>query len=152
MSGVKSRGALVLLGALALVSFHVVAQAPQGGPPRGGMGMMGAADRPTTIERMGLNDASLKLTAAQKAEIDKIVDAYLVEQKTLREKYPMTQGGPPSQEAMTAMRGARDNLNAALGKVLNEQQRTAWQAAQAARRPTGGPGGPGGAGGPPPGR
>lgn len=147
------RGLAVMVGALALVSMNAMAQAPQGGPQRGGggMGMMGGtADRPTTIERLGLNDASLNLTAAQKGEIDKIVDAYLVEQTAVREKYPMTQGAQPNQETMTAMRtaltAARDKMNTAVGKVLDDKQRTAWQAAQAARAPQGGPGG--GAGGP----
>ncbi|MET0279706.1 MAG: hypothetical protein ABW278_01095 [Steroidobacteraceae bacterium] len=137
----------VIAGVLALATVNVMAQVPAGGPPRGmGMGMgMGAADRPTTIERNGLNDPALKLSDAQKAQIDKIVDGYLAEQKMLREKYPMGQGMPPSQEAMTAMRAARENLNAALGKVLDDKQRAAWQAAQAARRPPGG-GGPGAGG------
>lgn len=143
---IKFRETLVAATASVMAVFAVgaAAQAPAGGPPRGGgMGMMGAADRPTTIERMGLNDPALKLTAAQKSEIDKIVDGYLAEQKTLAEKYPMTPGSPPGQDAMQARRTARDNLNTALGKVLNDEQRKSWEAAQAARRPQmGGPGGP----------
>jgi len=107
-----------------------------------GMGMMGPQDRPGTIERMGLNDPALKLTAAQKTEIDKIIDAYLADQKALAAKYPMTPGSPPGQEAMQARRTARDNLNTALGKVLNDEQRKSWETAQAARRPQmGGPAG-----------
>ncbi len=43
---------------------------------------MGAADRPTTIERNGLNDPALQLSDAQKAQIDKIVDGYVAEQKS----------------------------------------------------------------------
>jgi Spy/CpxP family protein refolding chaperone len=148
MSSRKFREALVVATASVMAVFAVgaAAQAPAGGPPRGGgmgMGMgMGAADRPTTIERMGLNDPALKLTAAQQAQIDKIIDGYIAEQKTLAEKYPMTPGSPPGQDAMQARRTARDNLNAALGKVLNDEQRKSWEAAQAARRPQGGPGGP----------
>jgi hypothetical protein len=46
---------------------------------------------------------------------------------------------------MTAMRGARDNFTAAVGKVLNDSQRATWEASMAARRPPGG-----GPGGPPP--
>jgi hypothetical protein len=99
-------------------------------------------DRPAMISRMALDDPALKLTDAQKGQIDKVVDGYIAEQATLREKYPMTQGSPPSQEAMTAMRGARENLNTAVGKVLNDSQRATWEASMAARRPPGGPGGP----------
>lgn len=152
-TGVIRHGLAVVVGALALVSMNVNAQAPGGargpGPGMGaGMGM-GAADRPTTIERMRLNDASLNLTAAQKTQIDKIVDDYVAEQRTLNEKYPMAQGSPPSQEAMTARNASRDKMNAAVGKVLDEKQRAALTAAQAAARPQGGPGGPGaGPGGP----
>ncbi len=146
MSSSKFRETLVVATASVMAVFAVgaAAQAPAGGPPRGGgMGMMGPQDRPGTIERMGLNDPALKLTAAQKTGIDKIVDGYLAEQKTLAEKYPMTPGSPPSQDAMQARRSARDNLNTALGKVLNDEQRKSWEAAQAARRAQmGGPGGP----------
>jgi hypothetical protein len=143
--GMRNR-MVVVAGVLALAAVNVMAQMPAGGR---GMGM-GAADRPTTIERLGLNDAALKLSDAQKKQIDTIVDGYVAEQKTLREKYPMAQGSPPSQDAMTAMRSSRENLNTAVGKVLNDTQRTTWQAAQAARRPMGGPGaGQPGAGAPP---
>lgn len=135
---------------MAMVAVQAVAQAPAGGPPRGGpgmgmgMGMMGPADKATTIERMGLNDPALKLTAAQKGEIDKITEAYVAEQKALGEKYPMAQGSPPSQEGMQARRTAREKFTAAVGKVLNDEQRKTWEAAQAARRPPMG-GAPGGA-------
>jgi hypothetical protein len=98
------------------------------------------------ISRMALDDPALKLSDAQKGQIDKLVDGYIAEQSTLREKYPMTQGSPPSQEAMTAMRGARENFTSAVGKVLNDSQRATWEASMAARRPPGGPPG----GGPPP--
>lgn len=155
MNIVKSRaGMLTILAVLALTSATATAQTPPaGGPPRGmGMGMGGVADRPTTIQRLGLDDAALKLTAAQKTQIDKIVDGYIVEQKALAEKYPMTPGSPPGQEAMTARRAARENMNTAVGKVLDESQRKTWETAQAARRPMGGPGGPGGGMGPPPAR
>jgi hypothetical protein len=154
---IKRTAVAVAFAVMTLGAATATAQAPGGGPPRSGMGMgmgmMGAADRPAMIQRLALDDAALKLTDAQKGEIDKLVDGYLAEQKTLREKYPMTQGSPPSQEMMGAMRTARENLNTAVGKVLNDAQRTTWQAAMAARRPQMGPGGPGGPGagmGPPP--
>jgi hypothetical protein len=168
MNIVKSRGGMVaVLAALSLAAVTAFAQAPgggaPGGPPRGmgggmGMGMGGPADRPTTIERQGLNDPALNLTAAQKTEIDKVVDGYLASQKTLAEKYPMTPGSPPSADAMAARTKAREDFTAALGKVLNDAQRKTWEAARAARGPgmgggmRGGPGGAGGPGGPPPAR
>jgi Spy/CpxP family protein refolding chaperone len=136
------------LAAGAFASTPLLAQAPPGGGPRGMMPM----DRAGMEQRLALDAEGLNLTAAQKTQIDKIVDDYIVEQGKLREKFPMTPGSPPSQEAMTAMRGARENLNTAVGKVMNDGQRKTWEAAMAARRPPmgmGGPGGPGGAGGPP---
>jgi Spy/CpxP family protein refolding chaperone len=145
MSGSKFRKILAATAASAvvMVSATAFAQAPPGG------GMRPPMDKAGMIQRMGLDDPALKLSDAQKGQIDKIMDGYVAEQATLREKFPMTQGSPPSQEAMTAMRGARDNLNAAVGKVLNDSQRATWEATMAARRPPGGPGGPGG---PPPAR
>ena len=144
---------VVVAGAFA--ATPLLAQAPQGGGMPGmgmGMGMM-PMDRAGMEQRLALDAAGLNLTAAQKSQIDKIVDDYIVEQGKLREKYPMTPGSPPGQEAMTAMRSSRENLNAAVGKVMNEGQRKTWEAAMAARRPAGpmGPMGPGGPGGPPPG-
>ena len=72
------------------------------------------------ITRLALDDPALKLSGAQKKQIDKLVDGYIAEQAKLREKYPMTPGSPPSQEMMTAMRSSRENLNTAVGKVLND--------------------------------
>lgn len=169
MNIVKSRGGMAaIVAALALASVTAFAQAPAGGPPRGpgaggpgggmGGGFGGPPDKAQTIQRQGLNDPALKLTDAQKAQIDKIVDGYVAEQKTIAEKYPMTQGTPPSAEAQAARTKSREGLTAAIGKVLDDTQRKAWEAAAATRRgPGGGPGGgfgggPGGPGGPPPAR
>jgi Spy/CpxP family protein refolding chaperone len=146
-----------LVAAGTFAASPLLAQAPQGGGMRGmgGMGMM-PMDRAGVEQRLALDAEGLNLTAAQKSQIDKIVDDYIVEQGKLREKYPMTPGTPPGQEAMTAMRSSRENLNTAVGKVMNDGQRKTWEAAMAARRPAGpmgpmGPMGPGGPGGPPPG-
>jgi Spy/CpxP family protein refolding chaperone len=145
MIGSKFKRILAATAASAVVMVSATAFAQ--GPPGGGM--RGPMDRPTIIQRMALDDPALKLSGDQQKQIDKLMDGYIAEQATLREKYPMTQGSPPSQEAMTAMRSARENLNTAVGKVLNDSQRATWQAAMAARRPPGG-GPPGG--GPPPAR
>ncbi len=143
----KLKGMLVATAAGAMISLGALAQAPAGGPPGGGMGMrMGAQDRPSVEQRYGLTDPALKLTAAQQAQIDKLVDTYLDDMKKLP---PMTQGAAPTPEAMQARQAPRQALMTAVGKVLNDDQRKTFEAAQAARRPPGG--GPGGAGGPPPG-
>ncbi|MDQ2639638.1 MAG: hypothetical protein M3Y79_03520 [Pseudomonadota bacterium] len=149
------------VGAMMTMAAGAMAQAPGGGPPRGGpgaggpgmgggMGGMPANDRAGTIQRFGLNDPALKLTAAQTAELDKAADAYVAEIA----KVPAGAGGPPSQEAMAARTKARDNLTAAVNKVLNADQKKTWEAAQAAQaQRRGGMGGPGGGmggpGGPP---
>ena len=143
MSGSKFRKILAATAASAvvMVSATAFAQAPPGG------GMRPPMDRAGMTQRLGLDDPALKLSDAQKGQIDKLMDGYIAEQATLREKYPMTQGSPPSQEMMTAMRSSRENLNTAVGKVLNDSQRATWEATMAARRPPGG-----GPGGPPPAR
>jgi hypothetical protein len=154
---------MVTTAATAMVSIAApaFAQAPAGGPPPGGgmgmgmgMGMGGPVDAPTMIKRLALDDPALKLSGDQQKQIDKLMEGYIAEQAQLRAKYPMTPGTPPGQDMMTAMRGSRENLNTAVGKVLNDSQRSTWQAAMAARRPPMGPGGMQGGppGGPPAGR
>jgi len=149
MNSRKLRGLLVAVAASAMtmMAVDVVAQAPPGGgPPGGGMGMGGAPmDKAGMTQRLALDDAALKLTADQKAKIDKILDAYVADQAKMRAA--MTPGSPPSQEMMGTMRTAREKLNTDVGAVLNDAQKATWQAAMAARRPAGPPGG--GAGGPP---
>jgi Spy/CpxP family protein refolding chaperone len=144
-------------GALLTMAAGAFAQAPGGGPgagpPRGGMGGFGPpTDRAGVLQRNGLDDPALKLTGEQKAAIDKAADAYLAEMQKVPAAAP---GGPPSQEVMTARTAARDNLMAAVNKVLSAEQKKTLEAAQAARRGgmggPGGPGGPGGARGPGPG-
>ncbi|MEO8308329.1 MAG: hypothetical protein ABI616_09860 [Pseudomonadota bacterium] len=139
----KKMLAAAAVSAVVMVSGTAFAQAPAGG------GMRGPVDSAGMMQRMGLDDPTLKLTDAQKGQIGKIMDGYIADQSKMREKYPTAQGSPPSQEAMAAMRSAREGLNTAVGKVLNDSQRSTWEAAMAARRPPGGGGGPGG---PPPAR
>jgi hypothetical protein len=141
----KLRGMLVAVaaGAMTMMAMNVVAQAPPGGGPPRGFG--GPADKATTMQRLALDAEGLNLSADQKAKIEKLVDGYIADQEKMRAQ--MQPGSPPSQEAMGAMRTARETLNAEIGKVMTDAQRTTWQAAMAARRPAMGPGGPGG--GPP---
>jgi hypothetical protein len=136
-------------GAMMTMAAGAMAQAPAGGPgagpPGGGPGrggFGGPVDRASTIQRFGLGDASLKLTDAQKGEIDKAADAYVAAMGKVPAAAP---GGPPSPEVQAARTKARDDFTAAVNKVLNDEQRKTFEAAQASRR--GGPGG--GMGGPP---
>ncbi len=165
MNIVKSRGGMTaMLAVMALASTSVFAQAPGGGPPRGpggggpgGGGFGGPADVPTLMQRQGLTDPALKLTDAQKASLEKLLAANIENTKALDAKYPRVQGAAPNPEAQAARTKLREELTAAVGKVLDDSQRKTLEAAQAARRAQmGGPGGPGGGpggpGGPPPAR
>jgi hypothetical protein len=152
----KLKGMLVAAaaGAMAIASVGAFAQAPAGGPPGGGGmrpggggGFAQPTDRAGVIQRYNLNAAELKLSDAQKAQIDKLADAFLEEQKKLP---PMQQGAQMTPEAMQARQAPRQNLVTAVGKVLNDEQRKVFEASQQRRGPPGG-GGPGGppGGGPP---
>lgn len=158
MKAILHKGLLAVAAGAMLVSSAVMAQQgpPRGGPPGGpgaGMAMGGQLDRAGTIQRFGLADAALKLSDAQKKQVDTAADAYVAEMKAVNEKYPMAAGSPPGQEGMDARNKARENLTAAVHKALDAEQRKTWDAAQAARRGPGmgggmgGPGGPGGPGG-----
>lgn len=154
------RGMLVVAaaGALAVVSMGASAQAPGGGPPGGGPGGARAGggfgqptDRAGVIQRFGLGAPELKLTDAQKMQIDKLADAYLEDMKKLP---PLQQGQVPDQAALQARQAPRTKLIEEVGKILTPEQKTTFDAAQAQpRRGGGGPGGgfgggrPGGAGG-----
>lgn len=139
----KFRGVLVAVAAGAMMVMSVGSMAQTGnGPPRG-MGMGGPMDKAGMMQRMGLDDPALNLTADQKTKIDKLLDGFMAEQSKMREQ--MQSGSPPSQEAMTAMRATREKLNTDIGAVLNPAQKKTWEATMAARRPAGPPG----MGGPP---
>ena len=142
---------------IAALGTLAAAPALSQGPPGGGMmgGPRMQMDRPGVQSRMALDAPGLNLTAAQKTQIDTLTDAYLAEQTKLREKYPMTPGNPPSQDMMSAMRTARENFTAAVGKVMTDAQRKTWEAALAAMPQMGpgmgmGPPGGGAPGGAPP--
>jgi hypothetical protein len=146
----------VAAGAMMTMTAGAMAQAPgggpgAGGPPRGGMG--GPLDRAGAIQQFGLGDEALKLTAAQKTELDKAADAYVTAMTAVNTQFPRGQGAP-TPEATAARAKPREAMNAAIAKVLTADQKTTRDAAQAAR-PRGGPGvgmgGPGGGMGGPPG-
>jgi len=154
MKALKTLLVAAAAGAMMTMAAGAMAQAPGGGPgagpPRGGPGGpgMGAPlDRAGAIQRFGLGDPALNLTAAQKAELDKAADVYVAEMAKLP-PMQMGQGGPPSPEAMAPRNKVRDDFNAAIAKVLNADQKKTWDA-RPQRGAGGGMGGPGGAGGPP---
>lgn len=147
MISMKLRGMLVAAaaGVLTMMTTGAAAQAPPGGGAPGGRMGMGQMDKAGMSQRLALDAEGLNLTADQKGQIDKLLDAYMAEREKARGQ--MTPGSPPSQEAMGQMRAAREKLNADVGNVMSAEQRKTWEAAMAARRPARGAGGPGG---PPP--
>lgn len=137
----RSAFAWALIGALAvLVALPAGAQAPAGRPVERNHSVPGGVpDRLLTIDSQGLNSPALRLSRAQRAQIDKVIDAYLNELGRLNERYPTTQHGQPSQEAAAARITAQNDLTAALGKVLTDDQRNTWESVRAARNLKSGP-------------
>jgi Spy/CpxP family protein refolding chaperone len=152
------KGMLVVAAAsaMAIVSVGASAQAPGGGPPGGGRpggggpggggGFGQPTDRAGVIQRFGLGAPELKLTDAQKAQIDKLADTYLADMAKLP-PMQMQQGQMPSQEEMQKRQAPRTALIDGVHKVLTPDQTKIFDAAQQQRRGGGGPGGPGGGGG-----
>lgn len=83
-----------------------------------------------TIQQQGLNSSALKLSRPQKAEIDKILAAYVNEQIMLEDRTPTEQRR--SEQAANARAAALQNLVGALGKVMNSEQRATWETAKRA--------------------
>lgn len=81
-----------------------------------------------TIMQQGLNSAALNLSDPQKAEIDKILMAYVNEQITLEDRTPADQRKP--EQIANARATAQKNLIEALGKVMDSEQRTTWESAR----------------------
>ena len=102
------------------------------------MGMGGPMDKAGMTQRLALDDAALKLSAEQKGRIDKILDGYIAEQGKMRAG--MQPGSPPNPEMMGTMRAAREKLNADIGAVLNDGQKSDL-AGRDGRASTGGPAG-----------
>jgi ATP-dependent RNA helicase RhlE len=148
------KGMLVVAAAsaMAIVSMGASAQAPGGGPPGGGPpgggrggGFGQPTDRAGVIQRFGLGAPELKLTDAQKAQIDKLADTYLAEMAKLP-PMQMQQGQAPDQAAMAARQAPRTKLIEAVGKILNADQKKTFDAQQAQQQQRRGGGGPGGGG------
>lgn len=86
--------------------------------------------RSVTIQQQGLNSAALNLSTPQKAEINKIIAAYVNEQIALEDRTPAEQRR--SEQAARARASAQQKLIDALGKVMNSEQRATWEAARRA--------------------
>lgn len=86
---------------------------------------MAEALRSMTIQQQGLNNAALNLSRPQKAEINKIVAAYVEEQLFETERL-----GPAQKRPEHAARTALANLTDALSTVMNGEQRAIWEAAK----------------------
>ncbi len=85
----------------------------------------------------------LKLTGDQEKKLKPILLDSMKQQMKMREK--MTPGEPPSEEMRAEMTKSRAALNAKVGEILTDDQKTEYQKMQSEMR--GGPGGPGGQGG-----
>lgn len=92
-----------------------------------------AGDRTFVIQQFGLNNPALRLTTSQRAEIDKIVTAYVAERAVLNKNYPVRTDERPSEASIQARQAASLKLAAALGGVMDTEQRRTWEAARAAR-------------------
>lgn len=160
MNIVKSRGGMAaILVSLALASATALAQAPgggAGGPPRGpggGGGMGGGFGGPPTkeqvMQRQGLTMAELKLSDAQKAQLEKLAEKMAADQTALQAKFPATPGSPQNPEAQAARTKLTEDFTAEVNKVLNDEQKKTWAARPQRGGGGGGFGGGGGAGGPP---
>ena len=123
----NSRAYLIaaVVGATMILGSGAMAQSQQREPGKADLSAFN--NRPNTIKRMGLGDERIGLTSEQKTEVDKIVDAYLVEQNALRMKYPAIPGKSPSPEGIKAREAARIKMSASLGKVLSAEQRKTWE-------------------------
>jgi hypothetical protein len=110
----KSRIPLVAAALLALAALPAIAQNPQG-PPGGGMGRQGFAQR-----RMEMLLAGITLTDVQKAKIDSI-------QANYRSKMPAF---TPGQMPDSATRAQRFELmrqqDMEIRNVLNTDQQAIW--------------------------
>ncbi len=130
----KSKLAAAIACALAIFATNMLAQEQSGGASHLPQPLVGQESRFAVIQQLGLNDPALRLATAQRAEIDKIILAYVAQQNMAIAKSPQKADGARGQEAMAARRSARDNLAASINKILNAQQRETWEAAKSARR------------------
>lgn len=149
MDIVKFRGMAAAL--LALTSLSVSAQTSTARQP----GQPELPSRPVAAAPQSLSNPALKLSDAQKAQIEKIIAAYAAEQQALRKQHPaapsveataartmpseaavrqrIAAGQTREPEAVTAARQSRARMEAAVDQVLNENQRRMLKDAQAAR-------------------
>lgn len=91
-------------------------------------------DRATAIRVQGLNDPRLRLTQDQRAQIDKIADAFMQEQEAIIERLRAAPGERANQDAAAAGETAKTRFVAALDALLSEEQGRIRQSIVAERR------------------
>lgn len=127
---------LAILGCGAITALPAAAQDRNANAP---LGLGSGANRAAIIGSEGLNNPMLKLTTGQRADIDKVIYAFMAEQRKLDESLPIARNKPVSQEAIRARQDARANLTAALAAVMTDEQRKTLVAEQAKRHPNANP-------------
>ncbi len=120
---------------IAISALPAAAQSAKGDSPLVPGSFGAVVDRSTTYESQGLNNPDLRLSPAQKAEIDKLVNDYVGERRRLLEKFPVVPQQMPTAEAIIARQAAHVAFTTALGKVMDAEQHKIWKSAQAARIP-----------------
>ncbi|MEO6080372.1 MAG: hypothetical protein ABIQ86_11405 [Steroidobacteraceae bacterium] len=78
----------------------------------------------------GLSNPALKLSADQKARIDKIMEGYIHEEHALNQRYSAP-GAQRGAEAALASKQAWERMTAAMDQVLDVPQRQILKAEQA---------------------
>lgn len=127
-----------IAGGAAMSNITAIAQIAAGTPPAAAEA--GRESRFMVIQQLGLGDPTLKLTTAQRAQIDKTIRAYLVEQdiaagqSATPARTATKSSAGQNQEVLAARRVAREQLADSVGQVLNNEQREIWHAAQATRQ------------------
>jgi hypothetical protein len=90
--------------------------------------------REVTIQQSGVNNYALRLSTEQKAEISKIIDAFVAELLVLQVSDPIEQGKRVPAAAVDKRQVAVGKLNSAVTKLMSTDQRKTWDADKATRR------------------
>lgn len=141
MNSKNWKGKLVATTVISMIATVAMAQAQDGRPgdPRRQLNAGGGDDRSAVLQQMKIEKAALGLSATQSAQIDKMIDAFLSEQKALQEKYPATRESTANPDAHKARMASRAKLNTGIGRILSADQRKVWEASLTERRQGGRP-------------
>ncbi len=126
---------LVAAMATAMATMAVAQDKPADSPT----GISANNSRRISISRFGLDNPALRLSPAQQAEIDKIIDAHMARQTAVNKQYPLPKDGArPTEAEMQARQAVTATVTEALGRVMNGEQKKLWEDEQASRRPAAG--------------